>query len=46
LSPASSSFDAFANYEERGEEFEKIVNSLESEKGENDCIDEVCEIGE
>lgn len=28
LSPASSSFDAFSGYEERGEKFEEIVRSL------------------
>ena len=36
LSPASSSFDAFTNFEERGERFETIVNSMESEQ-----IDEI-----
>lgn len=44
LSPASSSFDRFSNYEERGEAFEKIVNSLESDKVDNQiCNSEVCE---
>ena len=35
LSPASSSFDRFSNYEERGEKFEEIVKSLESENVDN-----------
>lgn len=35
LSPASSSFDAFAGYEERGEKFEEIVAGLE-ENGDAD----------
>ena len=36
LSPASSSFDEFAGYEERGERFEEIVRSLKEEGGEID----------
>jgi len=28
LSPASASFDLFRNFEERGERFREIVNSL------------------
>ena len=32
LSPASSSFDAFSGYEERGEKFEEIVKSLEGDR--------------
>lgn len=32
LSPASSSFDAFAGYEERGEAFEKLVAQLAKER--------------
>lgn len=36
LSPASSSFDGFAGYEERGERFEEIVRSLKEEGGEID----------
>lgn len=39
LSPASSSFDAFSNYEERGDAFESIVNSLESDSIEQDNIE-------
>ena len=36
LSPASSSFDEFAGYEERGERFAEIVRSLKEEGGEID----------
>ena len=36
LSPASSSFDEFAGYEERGERFEEIVRGLKEEGGEID----------
>lgn len=35
LSPASASFDEFANYEERGEAFVKIVQSLVKKQEEN-----------
>jgi UDP-N-acetylmuramoylalanine--D-glutamate ligase len=34
LSPAGSSFDLYANYEERGNHFKKIVKAL---RAENDC---------
>ena len=29
LSPACTSFDSYKNFEERGEDFKKIVNSLD-----------------
>ena len=37
LSPASSSFDAFSGYEERGERFECIVNGLKAPLAECAC---------
>ena len=37
LSPASSSFDAFSGYEERGERFEKIVEELKGPQTECAC---------
>ena len=46
LSPASASFDEFANYEERGEAFVAIVQSLirqEDEEKQEGCLEEEIE---
>ena len=39
LSPASSSFDAFSGYEERGERFESIVMSMKERSAECACCE-------
>lgn len=43
LSPASSSFDRFSNYEERGEKFEEIVKSLGGNKVDHQICNAISE---